>query len=142
MHSIFELSDLHLTVLIHWWQQKIWKNGEKKVFFNKIVLYHLTLFFEPTWVGLVVKDWGRIYEVLNNFLCERKKKNMVRTNHFAGLLALISLNGISKLFSSLESNPRSLEASLKFLLVAASAFIVSKRVKDKHKIPMFLRRGK
>jgi len=40
------------------------------------------------------------------------------------LLALISLNGISKLFSSFESNPRSLEANLKFLLVPASAFIV------------------
>jgi len=57
---------------------------------------------------------------------------MVRTDHFAGLLALISLNGISKLFSSFESNPRSLEASLKFLLVAASAFILNT-------ISMFLR---
>lgn len=36
---------------------------------------------------------------------------------------LISLNGMSKLFSSLESNPRSRAASLKFLLVATKAFI-------------------
>lgn len=41
-------------------------------------------------------------------------------------LALISRNGMSKLFSSLESKPSSLAACLKFLLVAAKAFIVSR----------------
>ena len=40
-------------------------------------------------------------------------------------LTLISLKGMSKLLSSLESNPNSLAARLKFLLVAASAFMVS-----------------
>ena len=37
---------------------------------------------------------------------------------------MISLNGMSKLFSSLESRPSSLAACLKFLLVAANAFIL------------------
>ena len=41
------------------------------------------------------------------------------------LITLISLNGMSKLFSSLESNPKSRAASLKFLLVATKAFMVS-----------------
>jgi len=36
---------------------------------------------------------------------------------------LISLKGMRRLFSSFESKPRSLEASLKFLLVAAKAFM-------------------
>lgn len=36
---------------------------------------------------------------------------------------LISLKGMRRLFSSLESKPRSLEASLKFLFVAAKAFM-------------------
>lgn len=37
---------------------------------------------------------------------------------------MISLNGMSKLFSSLESRPSSLAACLKFLLVAANAFML------------------
>ena len=40
------------------------------------------------------------------------------------ILTLISLNGMSKLFSSFESNPKRRDASLKFLLVAANAFMV------------------
>lgn len=39
-------------------------------------------------------------------------------------ITLISLKGMSKLFSSFESNPSSLAASLKFLLVATKAFMV------------------
>jgi len=55
--------------------------------------------------------------------CEKQRQKHGKNKRFAGFLALISLKGMSKLFSSLESNPRSLEANLKFLLVAASAFI-------------------
>lgn len=40
------------------------------------------------------------------------------------ILTLISLNGMSKLFSSFESNPKRRAASLKFRLVAANAFMV------------------
>jgi hypothetical protein len=42
----------------------------------------------------------------------------------SGFITLISLNGMSKLFSNLESRPSSLAACLKFLLVAANAFIL------------------
>ena len=38
---------------------------------------------------------------------------------------LISLKGMRRDFSSLESKPRSLDASLKFLFVAAKAFMSS-----------------
>lgn len=47
----------------------------------------------------------------------RKKKKRV-------ILTLISLNGMSKLFSSFESNPKRRAASLKFRLVATNAFMV------------------
>ena len=41
------------------------------------------------------------------------------------ILTLISLNGMSKLFSSLESNPKMQEASLKLRFVAAKAFMIA-----------------
>jgi len=65
-----------------------------------------------------------VHESFNTLVEKNKERNHDKSKRFEGLLALISLNGMSKLFSSLESSPRSLEANLKFLLVAASAFIV------------------
>jgi hypothetical protein len=55
-------------------------------------------------------------------------------------LTLISLNGINKLFSIFESNPKSLEANLKFLLVAASAFIVRTNSNTKQNFQSFRNR--
>eukprot|EP00474_Spongospora_subterranea_P004230 CRZ04688.1 hypothetical protein [Spongospora subterranea] len=56
---------------------------------------------------------------------------------------LISLKGISRLCSNFESKPRSLAASLKFLLVAAKAFMISpKRVPKNYPKITKLRRKK
>lgn len=49
------------------------------------------------------------------------------------LITLISLNGMSRLFSSFESNPRSRAASLKFLFVAANAFMILQKVLPQRK---------
>jgi len=73
--------------------------------------------------GCVVSS-RKLFDTIQHFSLKTKERSHGKSKRFAGLLALTSLNGMSKLFSSLESNPRSLEANLKFLLVAARAFIV------------------
>lgn len=56
------------------------------------------------------------------------KRNIAVGENIKRLITLISLKGINKLFSSLESKPKSRAASLKFLLVATNAFMVVRKL--------------
>ena len=77
------------------------------------------------------EEFGSIYIVRNQIITKKRKKKGKKGNMMNNgrgkertILTLISLNGMSKLFSSFESNPKMRDASLKFLLVAANAFMV------------------
>ena len=78
------------------------------------------------------EEFGSIYIVRNQIITKKRKKKKRKKGNMMNngrgkertILTLISLNGMSKLFSSFESNPKMRDASLKFLLVAANAFMV------------------